>query len=158
MELLVKGSLWYLGRGWTFDDLEESTYVARDVHRVFFHKFVEFGAKFPYPRYVRIPSTLQVLKECELEYQKAGFPGCIGSTDATHINMGKSNFGICQKHLGFKSKGTTARTFNSTVNHRRRIIHSKTGHPGKWNDKTLVKFDGLMDQLRRGCFKLDHEL
>ena len=74
--LLVLGSLRYLGRGWTFDDLEESTCIARDVHRVFFHKFVEFGAKFLYPRYVTLPFTLEELKECELEYQKAGFHGC----------------------------------------------------------------------------------
>jgi hypothetical protein len=152
IELLVLGSLRYLGRGWTFDDLEESTYIARDVHRVFFHKFVEFGAKFLYPIYVITPSTLEELKECELEYRKAGFPGCIGSTDATHINMDKTNFGVRQAHLGFKSKGTTTRTFNLTVNHRRRIIHSTTGHPGRWNDKTLIKFDGLMDQLKRGLF------
>jgi len=152
IKLMVLGSLWYLGRGWTFDDLEESTYIARDVHRVFFHKFIEFGANFLYPRYVTIPSTLEELKECELEYRKAGFPGCIGSTDATHINMDKTNFGVRQAHLGFKSKGTTTRTFNLTVNHRRRIIHTTTGHPCRWNDRTLVKFDGLMDQLRRGLF------
>ncbi|KAI2488828.1 Plant transposon protein [Fragilaria crotonensis] len=36
IELLLLGSLRYLGRGWTFDDLEESTFIARDVHRVFF--------------------------------------------------------------------------------------------------------------------------
>ena len=36
IELLVLGSLRYLGRGWTFDDLEESTFIARDVHRAFF--------------------------------------------------------------------------------------------------------------------------
>ena len=39
MELLLLGSLRYLGRGWTFDDLAESTFVRRDVHRCFFHKF-----------------------------------------------------------------------------------------------------------------------
>ena len=108
--LLVLGSLCYLGRGWTLDDLEKCTYIARDVHCVFFHMFVEFGAKFLYTRYVTLPSTLDELKECELEYQKAGFHGCIGSTDATHINIDKLNFGVRQAHLGFKSKETTTRT------------------------------------------------
>ena len=126
--------------------------IARDVHRVYFHNFVEFGAKFLYPRYVTLPSTLDELKECELEYQKAGFHGCIGRTDATHINIDKLNFGVRQAHLGFKSKGTRTRTYNLTVNHCRKIIHSTTGHPGRWNDRTLIKFDGLMDQLRLGHF------
>jgi hypothetical protein len=150
--LLVLGSLRYLGRGWTFDDLEECTYIARDVHRVFSHKFVEFAAVFLYPRKVTLPSTLEELKECELEYRKAGFHGCIGSTDATHINIDNLSFGVRQAHLGFKSKGITTRTYNLTVNHRQRILHSTTGHPGRCNDKTLIKFDGLIDQLRRGQF------
>jgi hypothetical protein len=37
IELLVLGALRYLGRGWTFDDLEESAAVSQEVHRVFFH-------------------------------------------------------------------------------------------------------------------------
>jgi hypothetical protein len=76
---------------------------------------------------------------------------CIGSTDATHINIDKLTFGIRQAHLGFKSKGTS-RTYNLTVNHRWRILHSTTGHPGRWYDCMLIKLDGLMDQLRRGHF------
>ena len=49
IELLLLGTLRYLGRGWTFDDLEESTYISRDVHRCFFHKFCAWGAKVLYP-------------------------------------------------------------------------------------------------------------
>jgi hypothetical protein len=32
IELLVLGSLCYLGRGWTFDDIEEQTAISREVH------------------------------------------------------------------------------------------------------------------------------
>lgn len=38
LELMILGALRYLGRGWTFDDLEESTAISREVHRVFFHE------------------------------------------------------------------------------------------------------------------------
>lgn len=151
MELLVLGSLRYLGRGWTFDDLEESTFIDKEVHRVFFHKFVEFGAKKLYPKFVTMPSTIEELRDCEAEYRSAGFPGCIGSTDATHIPLEKVSFGLRQAHLGYKMSVTT-RTYNLTVNHRRKILHSTTGHPGRWNDKTLVRFDGFMQQLRIGEF------
>ena len=44
IELLVLGSLQYLGRGWTFDDVEENTTISKEVHRTFFHRFVEFGS------------------------------------------------------------------------------------------------------------------
>ena len=151
MELLLLGSLRYLGRGWTFDDLAESTFVSRDVHRCFFHKFCAWGAKALYPMYVRLPTTLHDLRACEQEYNNAGFPGCIGSTDATHIPLEKVSYNLRQGHLGYKMP-TTARTYNLTVNHRRQILHSTTGHPGRWNDKTLVRFDSFMADLRNGAF------
>ena len=94
------------------------------------------------------PSTLEELQDCESEYRSAGFPGCIGSTDATHIPLEKVSYGLRQAHLGYKMS-TTTRTYNLTVNHRRKILHTTTGHPGRWNDKTLVRFDSLMNQLVR---------
>ena len=41
LELLILGAFRYLGRGFTFDDCEESTGISEEVHRVFFHKFIE---------------------------------------------------------------------------------------------------------------------
>ncbi len=38
------------------------------------------------------------------------------------------------------------------MNHKRRILNSTTGHPGRWNDKTLARFDPLLSQLQRGSF------
>jgi hypothetical protein len=162
IELLLLGTLRYLGRGWTFDDLEESTYISRDVHRCFFHKFCAWGAKVLYPMHVKVPKTLQDLRvkvpktlqdlrACEKEYSAAGFPGCVGSTDATHIPLEKLSIGLRQGHLGYKMS-STARTYNLTINHRRQILHSTTGHPGRWNDKTLVRFDSFMSELRNGAF------
>ena len=40
LELLILGALRYLGRGWTFDDIEESTGVSEEVHRTFFYDFI----------------------------------------------------------------------------------------------------------------------
>lgn len=159
IELLLLGSLRYLGRGFTFDDLEETTFIGRDVHRSFFHSFVEFGEKKLFPMFVQLPQSVEALKECEHAYRIAGFPGCIGSTDATHIPLERVAFTIRQAHLGFKMSGTT-RTYNLTVNHKREILHSTGGHPGRWNDKTLARYDSFMDTLRRGGFddKMSFEL
>lgn len=151
IELLLLGSLRFLGRGWTFDDLQEATFIHQEVHRVFFHKFIEFGATIMYPKYVKMPATLKDMEECEGAYKMAGFPGCIGSTDATHVVLEKVSYSQRQEHLGFKSSCTT-RTYNLTVNHKRQILHSTQGHPGRWNDKTLVRFDNLVEQLRNGSF------
>ncbi len=149
MELLLLGTLQYLGHGWTFDDREESTIITREVHRVYLHTFVECGSKILFPMYVLVSSTLEELRDCESEYTAAGFPGCTGSTDATHIPVEKVSYGQRQARLGFKSASTT-RTYYLTVNHRCKILHSTQGHPGRWNNKTLVRFDGFMHQLCKG--------
>jgi hypothetical protein len=44
VELLVLGSLRYLGRGWTFDDCEESTAIEKEVH----HFFLRFHLTWKY--------------------------------------------------------------------------------------------------------------
>jgi hypothetical protein len=42
IELLVLGLLRYIGRGWTFDDIKEQTAISNEVHRLFFHTFIDF--------------------------------------------------------------------------------------------------------------------
>ena len=57
IELLLYGSLRYLGRGWTFDDLEENTEIGQETFRRFFHKFIQFGITLLlYDEFVMTPS------------------------------------------------------------------------------------------------------
>ena len=44
MKLLLLGSLRYLGRSWTFDDISESNGISREVNRKFFICFIEYGS------------------------------------------------------------------------------------------------------------------
>jgi len=83
------------------------------------------------------------------EYAEAGFPGCIGSMDATHIEHCRISYNCRQAHLSFKLP-FTARTYNIVTNHRRRIIGTTEGHPARWNDKSLVKFDEIAMDLHEG--------
>ena len=57
LKLLILGSLLYLGRGYTFDDLEECTAISEEVHRVFFHQFIKIGSTILYEKYVIKPTT-----------------------------------------------------------------------------------------------------
>jgi len=55
--------------------------------------------------------------------------------------------------LNSKTQGAralTTRAFNITVNHRRRILSTTKGYPGRWNDKTLVTFDDFMRGIQDG--------
>lgn len=51
LSLLPLRTLKYLGRGWTFDDLEESIGTSEEVHRNFFHKFIKFRRKVSHPMF-----------------------------------------------------------------------------------------------------------
>ena len=42
-------------------------------------------------------------------------------------------------------------TDNLTCNHRRQILRTTSGHAGRWNDKTLIRFDTFDDKI---AFKL----
>lgn len=102
-------ALRYLGRGWTFDNLQENTAIIRETICQFFLKFIEFGSTTLFNKYINTPDTIEALQDCEYEYSMAGFPGCIGSTDASHIVIEKCSYRLRQLHLGYKMS-LTART------------------------------------------------
>jgi hypothetical protein len=83
IELLVLRSLRYLGHGWTFDDIEENTAISKEVHRTFFHRFVEFGSTVLYEKYILTPVFVNVAKTHMREFEEVGFPSCVGSSDTT---------------------------------------------------------------------------
>ncbi|KAI2504248.1 Plant transposon protein [Fragilaria crotonensis] len=147
--LLLLAVLRYLGRAWTLDDLSENTCTSQESVRRFLHKFLEFGSTTLFQRYVLTPSCADEAEQHMAEYSDAGFPGAVGSTDATHVILERIPNKHRQSHLGFKSTHT-ARAYNITVNHRRQILATTTGHPARWNDKTLAIFDPFMQGLHEG--------
>lgn len=135
IDLLVLGSFRYLGRGLTFDDLEECTGISEEVHRCFFHAFLEFGSTKLFKEYVISPNeSNQDAATHQHEYNTAGCNGAIGSGDAVHIMSERISYKRKNQNTGFKMSHT-ARTYNVTVNHRRRILSTTSGHPATWNDK-----------------------
>ena len=154
IELLLLGSLRYLGRGWTFDDIEESTAISKEVHRQFLHAFVRFGSTTLFQKYVSFPINFEEAKTHMAEFALAGLPGCVGSADCTHITTEKCEYNLKNHHLGAKSSHTT-RSFSLTANHRRRILHTSHGGPGRWNDQTMVMYDQFIKGLHNGIHLTD---
>jgi len=142
IELMLLGSLRYLGRGWTFDGIEEATCVAEETHRQFFHIFIKFGRDVLYPLKVVAPSNREEAEAHLVEMAQAGMNGCLASTDATHALMEKCS-------------NSQHRAYNLTVNHRRRILSTTPGHPCQWNDKTIQIFDELMSKIHDGSILQD---
>jgi hypothetical protein len=94
IELMVMGSLRYLGRGWTFDDIAEATCVSEETHRQFFTIFIDFGRQVLYPRFVKAPTNKEEAEVHLYEMARAGLPGCLSSTDATNVLQATWN-GAC---------------------------------------------------------------
>ncbi|KAG7342072.1 hypothetical protein IV203_007164 [Nitzschia inconspicua] len=149
LSLLLLTALRYLGRGWTFDDLSEATAISEEVIRVFFHRYIEVGSTTLFQKYVLAPTTLEHANQQGNEYAMAVLAGAVGSMDAPHVLCHKMKRKLRQSHLGFKLNGT-AKTYNLVCNHRRRILSTTTGHPARWNDKTIVKFDSVVMGLFNG--------
>jgi hypothetical protein len=156
LELMILGSLRYIGRGWTFDDLEEATGISQETHRSFFHVFICIGSTVLFRKYVVSPKNNEDAQTHMHEMKLAGLHGAVGSTDATHIVLEKCSNRLKNAHLGGKMKHA-ARTYNITVNHRRRILSTTTGHPSRWNDKTLVRFDKFVSGIHEGTILNDVE-
>ena len=87
MTLLVLCALQYLGTGWRLSDLCEAVVINHETIKLFISKFNEFGSLTLYNRFVVEPRDLNELNDCNNEFSLAGLPGCIGSTDATHVIM-----------------------------------------------------------------------
>ena len=147
IKLLLLGSLRYIGRAWTFDDIEEANGISREINRVFLHCFLEYGSTILYKKWVLNPSLNANVNELEKLFRLAGFNGCIGSSDATHVGMLCCTSWAQILHKGFKLN-IPSRTYNMTVDHTRKILGSTLGHPATWNDKTVILFDELVCKVR----------
>lgn len=149
IELLLLGALRYLGRGLTFDDLEEYTAINEETHRQFFHRFIDYGSEVLHDEYVRYPKNAFEYSNHRHEYDVAGLYGAGFSTDATNVVMWNCSHNLKQMNMGFK-QSHTARTYNLSCNHRRQILYTTKGHPSRWNDKTLAIFDEFMFGIKSG--------
>jgi hypothetical protein len=83
------------------------------------------------------------------EYTEAKFPGCVGSSNCTHIISKRCQYNLKNNHLGAKNPLTTW-TFNSTCHHCQRILHTTIGGPGQWNNQLMVKLDTFVSGICDG--------
>ena len=111
----------------TFGRIQE--YMQRPIVNSSTSKFVEFGSSILYAKYVEVPTREMSAEEQGYEMNLAGFHGAVASSDATHIVMEKCKNFSKHYHLSPKTKHTS-RTYNISVNHRRRILSTTSGHPG----------------------------
>ena len=143
------GSLRLLTRNVTFDDLYESTYISAEVHRKFFKLFMRWYTEVIFPDVVKAPN-LEDLDDNGAEYEVAGFPGVVCSTDVVHVRCWGISANLKQVSTG-KEK-FPSRAFEVSVNHRRTILAATRGFYGSVADKSIIKFDEFMVAMRNGRY------
>ncbi len=87
----------YLGRGWEFGNLEEATGITGEAHKKFLHSFVVWGSSFFLEETVIAYDDNKIL-ETSVDYNLAGFPGCVDSGDATHVGLLKCYYKLAKYH------------------------------------------------------------
>ena len=130
------GVLRVLGRGWCFDDVAEASGMSEAVAQKMFHRFCKRFTKLKYATYIYRPEG-EELKRVLNTYALLGLPGCVGSTDCTHIKWDRcpvSLFNLCKGKESYPSL-----SYSVTVDHNRRILGITTGFWGAKNDKTIVR-------------------
>ena len=81
----------------------------------------------------------------------AGFPGCIGSSDGTHVLLEKCSGRVQNQHKGYKLNKNPSRNYNVSCNYMQQFLSCTRGFPATWNDKKIV----LYDQFTRGIHERD---
>ena len=116
LRLMLLGFLRYIGRGWTLDDVSEANGISREVNRIFLKTFIKYGSTVLYRKWVLEPTRETHVSNQEQLFRAAGFNGCIGSVDATHVPMLSCPHWASNIHKGFKLH-IPARSYNITVDH-----------------------------------------
>jgi hypothetical protein len=102
LEFKLLASLCILGRGNCGDDISELSQIPNSSVTYYFHR--SFVQHF-YAEFVCMPEGEGLGKVMEM-YSVLGFPGALGSMDATHVRLGKcpnSHIPSCKRMVGVYS-------------------------------------------------------
>lgn len=84
LELLLLSVLRVAGRGWTFDDCEEQTWIDEETIRVFYHRCSAAIGQGLWDKHVRFPKTEQDLDRISDTFEDIGFPRLAGTQSLSH--------------------------------------------------------------------------
>ena len=143
-----------LGRNWSFDDVAEATRMGESTVRRSFLKFCENFVDKYYTNYVFRPEGIKLKKTMDV-YSKMGLPGCIGSTDCVHVKWDRCPVQL--HHLCNGKEGYPTLAYSVTVDHHRRILGVTRSNFGARNDKTIVRLDSYVMDVKNELIHADIE-
>jgi hypothetical protein len=145
VEIKLLSVLRVLGRNWNFDDIAEATFMGESTARRMFHTFCSNFVEHFYSVFVYRPTGDKLSRVMKV-FEQMGLPGCIGSTDCVHLKWDRCPVGLAQLCSGKEGFPTLA--YSCTVDHHHRILASTTSYWGAKNDKTIVRGDTYITDVR----------
>jgi hypothetical protein len=128
-----------LGRGVCFDELYDGSGCSESMMSRFFHTFLNTFNNRLFHCSVKAPATRDDVSKLATIYDFLGMSGAIGSTDCTHIALGKCPVHWRNSCVG--KEGFPTVSYSMTCDHTRRIMACSGGFPGTYNDKTISRYD-----------------
>lgn len=147
LELKVLGVLRIIGRNWCVDDVNEASFISERGMNRFFHDFCENFVRHFWNMYVKTPSG-DDLDEMMSVYAKLGIPGCVGSIDCVHLKWDKCPAWLLNECKG--KEGYPSLVYEVCVDHMRRIRSCTNEFYGSVNDKTIIKYDEYITDVKEG--------
>jgi hypothetical protein len=151
LELKILGVLRRLGRGGSFDECWDGSSMSEHTSRDFFYDFCSRFSQTFYSEYVTIPTSREDIDRIKRTYEKLGFPGAVGSIDAVHVRWDKCPASYRSACKGKEPYPTLA--YECIVDHTKRILSATRSHPGARNDKTIIRYDSFMMEIKNGRYK-----
>lgn len=153
--ILLLGCFRILAKGSTFDAIEELTNVSVPHLHSFFVEFIPWFYNHFVHDQIKFPDTHEAVATVESQYARLGVPGCVGSVDCVHIGWDMCPAGVNADCNGKEGFPTLA--FQVIASHSRKILAVTPSFFGSWNDKTIVKFDKQVNELRFSPFYTNYE-
>ena len=134
--------------------LEELTNVSDEKHRTFFRDyFTEWGVHAA-KSVITMPKTEEEMRHVMGLYERHGHPGCTGSIDCVHVAWDRCKSGMQALCTG-KEKVPTL-VFQVACTHTKRILSCSQWFFGTYNDKTISKYDPVVEYLESEvCKKIE---
>lgn len=150
LELKLLGVLYLLGSGAPVRTVAQLMSMSEATLQRSLHAFCSDFAADRYDEWIRPSDDLEALQIVMQDYALLGLPGAVGSTDCTHIRWDRAPTQLGRSYKG--KEHYTSIAYEVTVDHKMRVRAVTKGFPGAVNDKTIVRFDGYVERVRKDPF------
>ena len=170
LELKVLGALRMVAKGCAFDAIAELSSMHISTMQAFFHAFwARFVLHFK-SDWIKYPRSSEEAASVLRTFERAGFPGAVGSLDVTHVRWARCPARLANTYTGKEKVPTIA--YEVVVDHnvrfassaplylsfptsspfphfQRKIMYVSRGFPGSSSDKEIVKTDDFVQEVKR---------